>query len=197
MGQDMILMAQSEVGELSESADEARGGSSTMPQKSNPIVSELIITAHRTNASLLAAMHQALVQEHERATHGWQVEWLNLPQMFALTGAALSKALFLSENLVVNQARMRENVTASNGLMLAEAISFALAEVMGRAAAKQLVTEACRVALKENRHLVEVVRAKTDAPIDWEALKNEAGYFGSAQLLIDRVLAETARILPT
>lgn len=88
MAQGIILMAQTKVGELRESADVAWGGSSTMPQKSNPIISEVIIAAHRINASLLTATHQALVQEHERATYGWQIEWLILPQMFALTGAA-------------------------------------------------------------------------------------------------------------
>ena len=94
MAQDVILLAQSEVSELSESGNSTRGGSSTMPQKSNPIISELIITAARTNASLLASMHQAQVQEHERGTHGWQMEWLVLPQMFTLTAAALNRASF-------------------------------------------------------------------------------------------------------
>jgi 3-carboxy-cis,cis-muconate cycloisomerase len=193
MGQDIILMAQSEVGEVRESADLARGGSSTMPQKSNPIVSELIIAAHRTNASLLTSMHQALVQEHERATHGWQVEWLALPQMVGLTGAALRKALFLSENLVVSEARMQRNVAASNGLMLAEALNFALADHMSRAEAKQLVKEAGQEALAQNRHLVDVVQEKVTVPVGWLALKDESAYLGSAQTFIDRVLAEAEK----
>ena len=188
MGQDVILMAQSEVGEVRESADRSRGGSSTMPQKSNPIVSELIIAAARTNASLLAAMHQALVQEHERATHGWQVEWLNLPSMFALTSAALNKALLLSEHLVVDKARMRQNVEASNGLMLAEAIAFALTPFMSRAEARELVKESCRLAIDQDRHLIDVAREKTEAPVDWQALRDEAAYLGSSNAFIDRVL---------
>ncbi|MFN8459476.1 MAG: hypothetical protein U0401_33305 [Anaerolineae bacterium] len=79
---------------MNRSADSSRGGSSTMPQKSNPIISEVIIAAARANAALLSSLHQALIQEHERATHGWQVEWLNLPQMFALTGTALNRRCF-------------------------------------------------------------------------------------------------------
>ena len=197
MAQDIILLAQTEVGEVRESADTARGGSSTMPQKRNPIISELIIAAARTNAGLLSALHQALVQEHERATHGWQVEWLTLPQMFALTGSALNKARYLSENLVVDTDRMRQNVAASNGLMLAEAINFALTDYMARAEAKQLVQEAVQVALDQNRHLVDVVRDKVDAPLDWPALKDETAYFGSANLFIDRVLAEAAQAATT
>ena len=194
MGQDIILMAQTEVAEVRESVDVSRGGSSTMPQKSNPIVSELIIAAARTNAVLLSAMHQALIQEHERATHGWQVEWLNLPQMFALTSVALSKALFLSEHVAVDEARMRQNVAASNGLMLAEAISFALSASMSRVEAKKLVTESCQLVIEQGRHLVEVVREKTNAPLDWPALRDETAYLGSSEAFIDRVLREAEKI---
>ncbi len=192
IAQDIILLAQSEVGELRETGDPARGSSSTMPQKSNPIISETIIAAARTNATLLSAMHQAQIQEHERGTHGWQMEWLTLPQMFALSGAALQKALFLSQHLMVNEAQMRANVAASHGLMMAEALTFALAKTMGRAAAKELVHTACREALAQQRHLLDVVQAKTNAALDWDALKDEGDYFGAAGPLIDRVLAEAS-----
>lgn len=195
MAQDIILLAQTEIGEVRESADLSRGGSSTMPQKSNPIVSELILAAARTNASLLSAMHQALIQEHERASHGWQMEWLVLPQMVGLTSAALNKALFLSEHLAVDQAQMAENVRASKGLMLAEAVSFALSQTMDRAEAKKIVAEACQAVLEQGRHLVDVVRDKTQAPLDWQALKDERAYFGASEVFIERVLAEAKRVL--
>jgi 3-carboxy-cis,cis-muconate cycloisomerase len=189
MAQDIILLAQSEVGELRESGDASRGGSSTMPQKNNPIISELIITAARTNASLLSSMHQAQVQEHERGTHGWQMEWLVLPQMFNLTAAALNKALFLSQNLVVDEERMRQNVAASNGLMLAEAVSYALAKTsMSKADANKLAKEASQVVKQEGRHLIDVIRERTDAPLDWKALREESAYLGSTDAFIDRVL---------
>ena len=190
MAQDVILLAQTEVGEVRETAEEGRGGSSTMPQKVNPITSEQIIAVARTNAALLSAMHQALIQEHERATSGWQMEWWTLPQMFELTASALRKAEFLSAHLDVDEARMRHNVDASNGLMLAETVTFALSKAMSRKAAKALVTAACRTARTENRHLVDVVREQTNAPLDWDVLKDEAAHFGSAQAFIDRVLAE-------
>ena len=190
MAQDIILLAQSEVGEVRETADPARGGSSTMPQKANPIISETIIAAARTNASLLANMHQAQIQEHERGTHGWQMEWLALPQMFTLTASALSKALFLSRNLVVEETQMLNNVSASQGLIMAEAISFALADSLGRRAAKKLVGEACQMALAQDRRLVDVVREMTTAPVDWELLEDEAAYLGSANIFIDQVLRE-------
>ncbi len=189
MAQDIILMAQSEVGEVRESADPSRGGSSTMPQKSNPITSELIISAARTNASLLAAMHQAMIQEHERATHGWQMEWLALPQMVGLTAVCLNKSHFITKNLVVNEERMRQNVEASNGLMLAEAVTFSLAPTyMSRTEAKRLVREMCLKAIEEDRHLIDIFQEQTDFPIDWENLRNEKAYFGASLTFIDGVL---------
>ena len=190
MAQDIILLAQTEIGEVRESAEEGRGGSSTMPQKVNPVTSEQIVAAARINAALLGAMHQAMIQEHERATSGWQIEWGTLPRMFELTASVLRKAEYLSVHLAVDEARMRHNVSAANGLMLAEAISFALATTMSRKAAKVLVTAACRTAQEENRHLVDVLRGQTDAALEWDRLKDETAHFGSAQAFIDRVLAD-------
>ena len=194
MAQDIILLAQSEIGELRESDDPARGSSSTMPQKSNPIQSELIVAAARQNATLLASMHQALIAEHQRATHGWQLEWLSLPQMFALSASALDKAIFLSKNLVVDAERMQENVQRSQGFMLAEALSVALCEHMGTAEAKALVKQAVQRAKSEGIHLIEAARHLSDAAIDWESLKEE-NYLGSTQTFINQVLSQAVRVL--
>jgi 3-carboxy-cis,cis-muconate cycloisomerase len=194
MAQDIILLAQSEVGELRETADPQRGGSSTMPQKSNPIISEGVIALARANANLLATLHQAQIQEHERGTHGWQMEWLTLPTMFVYTAAALQKIHFLSQNLVVNKDRMQQNVAASNGLLLAEPISLALSPQLGREAAKTVVAEACQTAFAQNRHLVEVVREKISVSLDWVEIGNEANYLGAAQAFIDRILESAASV---
>lgn len=194
IAQDIILMAQSEIAELRESSDPNRGGSSTMPQKHNPVISEVIIAAARTNASLLSNMHHAMIQEHERATGAWQMEWISLPQMLILTAAALNKALFLSENLVVNTDKMRVNVKASNGLMLAEALDLALAKHIGRTQAKAIVKSCVPVVLAENRHLVDVVREQVDIDLDWGALKDEMNYTGASQTFIDTVLNAVANL---
>lgn len=193
MAQDIILLAQTEIGELRESADSTRGGSSTMPQKHNPVISELIIAIARHNATLLSSMQQALIQEHERATHGWQLEWLTLPQMVTLTAAAVKKALFLAQNLQVDTDRMRHNVEASNGLMFAEAISFALTGSMSRSEAIALVKQACLVAVEQDRHLLDVVKEKTQAPVDWQTLKDTSAYSGSSHAFIDNVLLEARK----
>jgi 3-carboxy-cis,cis-muconate cycloisomerase len=191
MAQDVILLAQTEVGEVAESAEQGRGGSSTMPQKSNPITSELIVAAARTNASLLSALHQAQIQEQERATHGWQVEWLTLPQMMILTGGALKHALDLAQNLQVDDAAMRANMARANDVVLAEAVVFALAKAMPRTVAEELVKNACCIATSEARPLIEVVKETAPVPhgtVDWETLADPANYLGETDKIIDSVL---------
>ena len=187
MAQDVLLLAQSEIGEVRESDDMTRGGSSTMPQKSNPITSELILTIARMNATLLPALHHANLHEHERGTHGMQLEWLTLAQMIGLTSGALEQAVNLSQNMVVNADRMLENVQASHGLMLAEALSFALAQHMPKTDAKRLSADLVREALEKKRNLIELARAKITLPLDWDSLQ-ESNYLGSSDAVIDRVL---------
>ena len=200
MAQDIVLLAQTEVGEVSESAEEGRGGSSTMPQKSNPITSELILAAARTNASLLSALHQAQVQEHERATHGWQVEWLTLPQMIVLTGGALKHALYLAKNLQVDPGKMRENITRADDVILAEAAVFALAKTMPRAKADELVKRACGMAVSQRKPLIGIVRNLaaniiSDDTVDWQALAAPENYLGETEKIIDRVLKSANSLL--
>jgi 3-carboxy-cis,cis-muconate cycloisomerase len=199
MAQDIILMAQTEVSEAGESAEEGRGGSSTMPQKSNPIVSELILAAARTNASLLSALHHSLVQEHERGTHGWQVEWLSLPQMMMLTGGALKHAIYLGRNLQIDENAMRSNIARGHDLILAEAAVFTLARVMPRPEAEELVKKACAAALADNRPLIEALETLAGpgvkpGDIDWRELARAENYLGEAQNMTDAVLERARRL---
>jgi 3-carboxy-cis,cis-muconate cycloisomerase len=200
MAQDIILMAQSEVGEVGESAEQGRGGSSTMPQKSNPITSELILAAARTNAALLSALHNAQIQEQERATHGWQVEWLTLPQMVTLTAGALKHAAYLAKNLQVDATSMRGNISRANNLILAEAAVFALARAMPRPEAEELVKQACGVAVGEDRPLIDVVKELAQdkiavGAVDWQALAKPENYLGETAKFIDRVRESAQRLL--
>ncbi|TQV82284.1 3-carboxy-cis,cis-muconate cycloisomerase [Denitrobaculum tricleocarpae] len=193
IGQDIVLMSQNEVGEVREGGqalgEGARGGSSTMPQKSNPVSSEVLVTSARNNATLLPALHQALLQEHERGGAAWQLEWLSLPQMVVSTVVSLKHALYLIENLEVNAKRMRSNLEISNGLMLAEAATFALAEHLPRPEAQTLVKQCCHEAAASGLNLMDVLAECCDAPVDWTQLRDPEHYLGVTDQLIDRVLS--------
>ncbi|MFZ1430740.1 MAG: 3-carboxy-cis,cis-muconate cycloisomerase [Geminicoccaceae bacterium] len=189
LGLDVLLLAQNEVGEVREAEG---GGSSTMPQKSNPIRAEALVALARRNAALLGGMYDAMLHAHERDGAAWQVEWQVLPDMVAAAAAALTHADTLARTLVVDADRMRQNLAASHGLLLAEAASFALADHLPRAAAKKLVEEGCRDALASRRDLLDILAERTSAPVEWDALRAQAERPPCADALIDRVLVSIA-----
>ncbi len=184
LGQDVLLLAQNEVGELREAAG---GGSSTMPNKSNPILSEALVTLARRNATLVGGMHEAMLHAHERDGAAWQLEWTMLPDMLSTTAAALAHAGELARTLVVNADAMQTTLDASHGLLLAEAASFALSEKVGRAKAQALVKDACRIALAGERDLIDVLEAEA-AGIDWRRVREAAERPPAAAELIRRVV---------
>jgi 3-carboxy-cis,cis-muconate cycloisomerase len=191
---DTILLAQTEVGEMAEPYVAGRGSSSTMPQKRNPIASEYVLAAARTVQALVPVMQGAMAADHERATGPWQAEMLALPQGFVLTHGALQHATAIAEGMVVDPTRMRRNLDASGGLIVAEAVMMGLAPQLGRGEAHHVVKHACDVALAEAIPLAEAlardpsVAARLDRAAI-ERLTDPAGYLGSTDAFIDRVLA--------
>jgi 3-carboxy-cis,cis-muconate cycloisomerase len=199
---DVILLAQTELGEVAEPYVPGRGQSSTMPQKRNPIASEYILAASRAVQGLVPVMQGAMAQDHERATGPWQAEALVLPQAFVLTHGALLHAQAIAEGLVVDAARMQANLGITHGLIVSEAVMMGLAPVLGRGEAHHVVRHACDVALHENIPLAEAlgrndaVSSRLDrAAID--RLIDPANYLGSTQGFIDRVLAVAGQGYPT
>ena len=187
IGVDLILLAQSEVREISPGSG---GGSSTMPQKANPVGDEALVSLARFNAGLVSSLHHALGPAHERDGAAWQTEWLALPQMVVATGAALRRAGAVLDDLVIDSVRMRANLDAANGLVLAEAAAFALAAHMSRAEAQALVKDACRAVTATGRHLIDELVENTDAPVDWDGLRDPATYLGAADALLTRALED-------
>lgn len=190
---DVVLLAQTEVAEAAEPHAEGRGGSSTMPQKRNPIASEYIIAAARTVQALVPLMQGAMAGDQERATGPWQAEALALPQAFVLTHGAAVAARGLAEGLVVDVGRMRRNLDATNGLIVAEAVMMGLAPQLGRAAAHDVVRHASDAALAEGIPLTAALQREpaVTAKLDAAAiarLTDPVNYLGSAAAFIDRVL---------
>ncbi|MDO5620319.1 MAG: lyase family protein [Paracoccus sp. (in: a-proteobacteria)] len=141
IGLDLILLAQSEVAEISAGQG---GGSSTMPQKSNPVAAEALVTLARLNASDLGGLHQALIHAQERDGSAMGIEWALLPGMVIRTGAALRLALELAETLAPRPDGIAATFARDRGLMLAEAAGFALSRDMPRKQALALVGQALR-----------------------------------------------------
>jgi 3-carboxy-cis,cis-muconate cycloisomerase len=193
---DIALLTQTEVGEVAEPHKEGRGGSSTMPQKRNPIACEFILAAAKNVRQLVPVMLDAMLQDHERATGPWHAEWLALPQAFALTAGALHHARALLEGLSVDPTRMRRNLDVTQGMITAEAVMMALAPALGREAAHHLVAAACHEALETGADLLEVLRAEPRVSAhlsgaQLERLLDPENYTGLAGAFVDRVVGRS------
>jgi 3-carboxy-cis,cis-muconate cycloisomerase len=157
IARDVTLLAQSEVGEVSEGAPTRRqaqgtgggpasaprrGGSSAMPNKHNPVASIAILGCTRQVPGLLATLVAAGEQEYQRAAGAWHAEWEPLTALLRLTGSASSWAAELLPGLTVDSSRMAANLAATKGMPLAENLTSLLAGVLGATQAHDLVAEA-------------------------------------------------------
>ena len=129
---DVKLLMQTEVEEVQEPFHAGRGSSSTMPQKRNPISSVYITAQTAMVKQLVAALLEAQVEDHERSTGPWEIEWIALPEIFMLAAGALAQTRFLVEGLQVNEKKMRDNLDITKGLIMSEAVMMGLGDKMGR-----------------------------------------------------------------
>jgi 3-carboxy-cis,cis-muconate cycloisomerase len=195
---DIMMMASTEFGEVYEPFVKGRGASSTMPQKRNPISSELMLAAAKGVRQHAGLMLDAMVQDFERATGPWHAEWMAIPESFVLTAGSLNQAKFALGGLIVDEKKMAENLDISRGLIVAEAVMMGLAPDMGRQEAHDVVYDACRVANDKRMTLADALSADTRvseridrATID--RLTSPKNYLGLAPQMVDRVLATSKR----
>jgi 3-carboxy-cis,cis-muconate cycloisomerase len=196
IARDVTLLMQTDVAEAFEPAGTGRGGSSTMPQKRNPVGAVAALAAMTVAANLAAAILNAQTHEHERATGAWQAEWPVYPALALVTSGALRAIVEIAEGLDVDAQRMRANLDASGGRIMAEAIAFALAEKLGKQEAHHLVEVAVKRSLEERRHLAAVLNDEERvtahlAPAEIATLFDPSAYQGVAQAFIDRLIAST------
>lgn len=194
---DVVLLTATETGEVFEPFAPGRGGSSTMPQKRNPVSSELILACAKQVQGRTALVMDAMAADLERSTGPWHVEWAALPEAFVLASGALAQARYLIDGLRVDPEAMRANMDLTRGLIVSEAVMMGLAPALGRQAAHDLVYEACRVATDERRALLDVLldMPEVTAKLDRDALAalcEPGNYVGEAPEMVDRLLAGLA-----
>nr|WP_268870310.1 3-carboxy-cis,cis-muconate cycloisomerase [Pseudomonas sp. P818] len=195
LGRDLSLLMQTEAGEVFEPSAPGKGGSSTMPHKRNPVSAAVLIGAATRAPGLVATMLAAMPQEHERSLGLWHAEWETLPELCCLVSGALQQALVVVPGLEVDAARMRANLELTQGLVLAEAVSIALAQKIGRDAAHHLIEQCCKQAVREGAHLRTVLGANAEVSAQLSAdeldrLLDAAHYLGQARRWVERAVAE-------
>jgi 3-carboxy-cis,cis-muconate cycloisomerase len=195
---DVALLMQAEVAEAAEPTKEDAGGSSTMPQKRNPVACATVLACATRAPGLAATLLGAMPQEHERGLGLWQAEWETLPELFRLTAVALARSIDIAEGLKVDTARMTENLSSTRGLPQAEAISVALSKPLGRAKAHAIARKAARESSASGKQLATVLKTMPEVTAhltaaDIDRLLEPGAYLGSAQRFIERVLADSDR----
>ena len=171
---DCISFAQSEVAELSLKQG---GASSTMPQKNNPVVAETLLSLFHFNTALDGLMTQALLHRQQRDGAAWSMEWLALPQICVASAKTMALGLELIQGLQPNAAAMTARLSAGNGLVYAEAISFKLAESMARPEAQEQIKRLCTQAKEQDCSLLELV-ANSYPDIDWTSITTAESQLG-------------------
>lgn len=194
IGYDIMLMMQTETGEVLEPFVSGRGASSTMPQKRNPISSEMMLAASKIVREQHSAMLDAMVQDHERATGQWHVEWHALPTAFIVASGGLAAAAEVLEGLEVRPEAMRKVLDTTKGLIVAEAVMMGLAPHIGRQVAHDVVYDCCRKALAGEASFLDALmeeKAISDTldRATVEALTRPENYLGEAPEMVRRLLA--------
>jgi 3-carboxy-cis,cis-muconate cycloisomerase len=194
IARDVALLMQTEVGEAAEPAAPGRGGSSSMPQKRNPVAAALVGAAALRVPALVSTLLAAMVQEQERGLGGWHAEWEVLPEIWLLAGGALSQVVAVAEGLEVDARRMADNLAASGGALQAGALASALSGRMGRAEAHALVERASRRAREAGRSLREALLAESELPevlseAELDRLLDPRAAAEAAARLVDALLA--------
>lgn len=193
IARDVSLMMQTDVGEAFEPAGAGRGGSSTMPHKRNPVACASALAAATMAPQLAATIFAAQVQDHERSAGPWHAEWPTLPTLMLVTSGALAAIVDIAEGLEVDADRMHDNLDTTHGLIMAEAVTFALADKIGKSDAHHLLEAASKTAISEKKHLREVLtgdpRVTAHLSVGEIAeLFEPMAYQGVSQALIDRLL---------
>ncbi|MFI9833474.1 3-carboxy-cis,cis-muconate cycloisomerase [Streptomyces sp. NPDC051913] len=180
---DVLSLARTEIAEVAEGSG---GGSSAMPHKANPVRSTLIAAAARRAPLLAATLYGSLAPEDERPAGAWHAEWEPLRDLLRLVGGAARDAAELTEGLRVNADAMRQHLDLTHGLIVSERLSAELAPILGRARAKELLTQLARRTYTEGRSLQELLAEETELK---EAVDlDPTHYTGAAGTLTDRAL---------
>lgn len=194
LASEVILLQKTEVAEIAEPNTEQSVGSSTMPQKRNPMLSEGIVAAGKLLAQQPSLAVGAMVHQHERDMSAWQAEWKFLPDTAILLAGALELTRQVVAGLSVDPAAMLRNLALTDGLINAEAVMMAIAPAVGRQRAHNVVGAASRRSLDEGRPFLDclldqpaVAEVLDRAAV--EALLDPTAYLGEAEIAVDRVLA--------
>ena len=202
IGREIYTLMKQEFGEVEEPVPPGTVGSSTMPQKRNPKLSQDIIAAAAQIRALVPLALEAMQTEHEADRTTSIMMSRALVQSCELTGDMLQRMISLFDGLQVFPERMRENLDLSGGLIMAEALMLELGKQIGRQRAHDAVYDAAQASVVEARPFRELLAADPHVsarltPVQVEALLDPAQYAGLCRQFAERGAAMGREIAAT
>lgn len=190
---EVILLQKTEVAELAEQHEDGNVGSSTMPQKRNPMTAESVVAASRLTRRHVVVALEGMTGQHERDMGAWQAEWAWVPELCVNADAVVAQAIDVVSGLSVDRDRMRANLASTGGLIMAEAVMMKAAERLGRQTAHEVVHQLAMRAVEENEPFKDLLAADPRVVDAFDAaavdgLLDPAGYLGLAGSSVDAVL---------
>lgn len=190
---EIIQLQKTEIAELEEPFQLGKIGSSTMPQKRNPMACEAVMalcTLLRNKSSLGI---EVMVQEHERDMGPWQAEWEFIPSMFMFSSGVLYHIDWILEKLHVRPDNMIKNLDKSNGLIMSEAVMMRLADRIGRQKAHDVVYNIAMAAFESNTSLSEGLKNDPEislilTPKDIDEIVDPTSYIGLSEKFVENVI---------
>jgi adenylosuccinate lyase len=193
-------LQRSEIGEVSEAFDvKKQVGSSTMPQKKNPILCEQICGLARVIRSFIIPAYENAIQWHERDLCNSSSERFILPHSLIMTDWVVFQMNKVFKSLQVYPERMRENLENSKGLPMAEAVMTKLVEKgIGRGDAHELMRTCSLKAISENKQLLSMLLenpkvTKLLKKKELEDVMNPRNYLGVSDKIVDQVVRKLSR----
>jgi adenylosuccinate lyase len=191
IGREIYTLMKQEFGEVEEPVPSGTVGSSTMPQKRNPKLSQDIVAAAAQIRALVPLALEAMQTEHEADRTTSIMMSRAIAQACELTGDVLARMIALFDGLQIFPDRMRANVELSGGLIMAEALMLELGKQIGRQRAHDAVYEAAQASVTQARPFREMLAAEphvsarlTKAQID--ALLDPTQYTGLCRMFAER-----------
>ena len=199
IGREIYTLMKQEFGELEEPVPPGTVGSSTMPQKRNPKLSQDIIAAAAQIRALVPLALEAMQTEHEADRTTSIMMSRAVVQACELTGDMLERLAVLMDGLQVFPDRMRENLDLSGGLIMSEALMLELGRQIGRQRAHDAVYEAAQASVTQARPFREMLALDPHVsagltPSQMEALLDPARYTGLCRELAERGAARGREI---
>lgn len=192
---EIINLQRTEIEEVEEGFTMGKIGSSTMPQKRNPMICENIVATTRLVQASAPLGTAAMVQEHERDMTFWQTDWAYLPQICINLSGAMQMLHTVLTQMIVHEDNIKRNLAKTKGMIVSERVMLELGRYLGRQTAHEVIYENCMKAFDQDQPLLDLLLqdSRVTDDVDEATLRDildPEKYSGSCAQMVDRVVAK-------